>query len=280
MEFLKKHYEKIMLALVSVLLMGTALMLMGTFEPKGDGGPARDDTNISRAQPLDTNELKAIAALLKEPPPWAGTNEKPFSIEMWEWDGLDLHKAGKRMAVITNVIEELDWTVTLRTFPMIFKSLASRVGTNDIFQINIGLGGAGTRFVKIGDSFLQPIYGVNEQFTVRGYEEKKVKQKNPRTGGEETVDVSVLTLERRSGSEVKNIPLTVGRTQYEREPVATYYSTMTGERSPPGDLKRGSRFAYKGEQFEILDITEREVLIKALKDGRIERRRPSKVIRQ
>jgi len=277
MEFLKKHYEKIVLALLSVLLIGTALMLMGAFEPKGDGGPARDDRNISPAKPLDTNELKAVAGLLKEPPPWTGTNERPFAIEVWEWNGLEIHKAGKRVAIITNVIEELDWTVTLRTFPMIFKSVASRVADKDIFQINIGTGSS--RFVKLGDSFPQRIYGVDEQFTVLSYQEKKIKQKNPRTGGDVEVDVSVLTLQRKSGSAVKNVLLPVGQRVDEREPVATYYSTVTGERSV-GELKRGSRLTYKSEQFEILDITEREVLIKALKDGRIERRRPSRVIRQ
>ena len=276
MEFLKKHYEKIALAMVSVLLIVTALTLMGTFEPKGDGGPMDDRRNVSAAKPLDTDELKAIAQLLKDPPPWTGTGRPPFASEVWNWDGTKLVRAGEETGPVEgNPLDDLDWTVSYRTFPMIFMAV-SEVGTNKIFQINIA--NAGTRFVKLRDVFKQAIYGGWEQFQVLGYEEKKSeKRKNPKTGGWETVNLSVLTLQRKSGSATKNIPLTMGQTQFEREPVGHYYSTITGESS--GELKRGSVFPYKSKQYELLDISPQQVVIKQ-PDSKIYRKPPRRVVQR
>ncbi|MBI5685120.1 MAG: hypothetical protein HZC54_08555 [Verrucomicrobia bacterium] len=252
---MKKHYEKIALAIVSMMMIATAVILVDRLGLEET--PARRiDTNIAAATPLDTNELLQVATLLKNPLAWR-TNDgpRPFIPDVWKWNGTDFYRAGDEPTTKTNVVtdpaEDLNWWVASRTFPVKFMSVASEVGTNKVFAIN--LPGAGTRFVKIGDPPIrQPIYGIMEEFIVLRYDEKKVKWFNPAIGGETVSDVSVLTLQRRSAGVVKEIPLVVGKQVLESEPVARYQSSVTGEQS--GELKQGSKFNYKGRAYELVRL--------------------------
>lgn len=268
MEFLKKNYEKIALAVVSLMMIATAVILLGRLGfPRSEreflvewfqedrAAKLMSGTNILLAASLDTNELTQVAGVLKTPPAWR-TNDgpRPFIPNVWLWNGQDLIPPGVTPVttnVVTDPADDLNWWVASRTFPMKFMSVASEVGTNKVFAIN--LPGAGTRFVKIGDpSIKQSIYGTVEEFIVLRYEEKKVKKFNPAVGGETVTDMSVLTLQRKSGTVVKEIPLVVGKQVLESEPVARYLSAVTGEQS--ADLKQGAKFNYKGKAYELLRI--------------------------
>lgn len=281
MEFLKKHYEKIALAIVSLMMIATALTLVGRLGFDGSKPPAID-INISPAKPLDTNELMQIATLLKNPPSWR-TNDgpRPFIPEPWNWNGKELFPATEpppTPVVAGDPADELQWWMASRTFPMKFMSVASEVGTNKVFAINPGAGG--TRFVKIGDPPIrQLIYGTMEEFTVLRYEEKKVEWFNPAIGAKTVTDVSVLTLQRKSAGVTKEIPLVVGKQVLESEPVARYQSSATGEWS--GDLKKGSKFSYKGKTYELvrLDINPPQLIFKDVQIQKEYRRRPRVVQR-
>jgi hypothetical protein len=235
------------------------------------------DKNLAAAAPLDTNELLQISALLKTPPAWR-TNDgpRPFIPEVWKWNGKELFLAGeepKEVVVVGDPADELDWMMALRTFPMKFMSVASEVGTNKVFAIN--LPGAGTRFVKIGDPPIkQPIYGTIEEFVVLRYQEKKMKWFNPKIGSEQVSDVSELTLQRKSGSTVKEVLLPVGKQVLESEPVARYQSRTTGEQS--GELKIRSKFNYKGKAYELvrLDTNPPQLIFKDVQTQKEYRRRP------
>ncbi|OHE80937.1 MAG: hypothetical protein A2107_14860 [Verrucomicrobia bacterium GWF2_62_7] len=280
MEFLKKHYEKIALAVVSLMMIATALTLVNRLGFDGSE-PPDITTNRSAATPLDTNELMQVATLLKNPPSWR-TNDgpRPFIPEPWNWNGKELFPATEpppTPVVAGDPADELQWWMASRTFPMKFMSVVSGVGTNKVFQINPGMG---TRFVKIGDPPIrQSIYGTMEEFTVLRYEEKKVEWFNPAIGAKTVTDVSVLTLQRKSAGVTKEIPLVIGKQVLESEPVARYHSSTTGEWS--GDLKKGSKFNYKGKTYELvrLDINPPQLIFKDVQTQKEYRRRPRVVQR-
>jgi len=275
MEFLKKHYEKIALAIVSLLLMATALTLVNKLG--FDGSELPDiEKNLSPAKPLDTNELMQISTLLKNPPAWR-TNDgpRPFIPEAWNWDGKDLFpldEPPKQPTDIRDPADELDWWVASRAFPVKFMAVTSGAGASAVFQINIA--GTGSKFVKIGDAPVkQPIYGVVEEFSVLRYEEKKVEWFNPRIGAKQVSDISELVLQRKSAGIVKEILLVVGKQATESDPVARYQSSATGEWS--GDLKKGSKFAYKGKTYELvrLDINLPQLIFKDVQTQKEYRKR-------
>ncbi|MFA6560450.1 MAG: hypothetical protein WCV00_00915 [Verrucomicrobiia bacterium] len=282
MEFLKKHYEKIALAVVSLMMIATALTLVNKLGFDGAELPVIDK-NLSPAKPLDTNELMQIATLLKSPPSWR-TNDgsRPFIPEVWKWNGKDLFLASEEprevVVIAGDPAEELDWWVASRTFPIKFMGVASGAGTTAVFQINIA--GAGSRFVKIGDPPIkQAIYGTMEEFTVLRYLEKKVKWFNPKIGGEQVSDVSELTLQRKSAGVIKEVLLIVEKQTLESEPVARYQSRVSGEQS--GELKQGSKFNYKGKAYELvrLDTNPPLLIFKGIQIQKEYRKRPRVVQR-
>lgn len=275
MEFLKKHYEKIALAIVSLLLMATALTLVSKLG--FDGAELPDiEKNLSPAKPLDTNELMQISTLLKNPPAWrTNDSSRPFIPEAWDWDGQNLFPRGEkpREVVVTgDPADELDWWVASRAFPVKFMAVTSGSGASAVFQINIA--GTGSKFVKIGDPPIrQSIYGTMEEFSVLRYEEKKPEWFNPKIGAKQVVDVSELLLQRKSAGVVKDILLVVGKQATESDPVARSQSSTTNEWS--GDLKKGSKFAYKGKTYELvrLDINLPQLIFKDVQTQKEYRKR-------
>ncbi len=249
MEFLKKHYEKIAVAVVSLMMIATAVTLAGWL---GLGNSELPDINknIAPATPVDTNELMQIATLLKSPPAWR-TNDgpRPFIPDMWVWDGKEIFPPGEAhvdVHVAGDPANELEWWAASRTFPMRFMAVVSE----GVFQINIANGGS--RFVKQGDVIKQTIFGVAETFTVLRYESKKVKQFIPSLGLEREVDLSVLTLLRKSADITKQVLLVIGKTISESEPVARCVSSVTGQQFD--NLKPKSKFTYKGKEYEVVSL--------------------------
>ncbi len=268
MDFLKKHYEKVTLALVSLLLIGTAVILMGKLVLSGVEAPGDDKENYSPAKPVDTNELARVASLLQQPQRWDGKGPAPFIPGRWKFDPCTggMTEVGKDVVVVTktNVLFELDFHVRFKTFPMEFKGIVTGEGTNATFQINIA-DDRSSRFVKVGMAWRQVISGYWETFGAIKFEQKKVERLNPSTRHRETVDLSILTLRRRGGVE---IPLEMGKRRLESDPVASYVATRgTGERS--GEMVKGSVFRYKGKKFKLLDITIRLLLVEESESGAV-----------
>ena len=268
MDFLKKHYEKVTLALVSLLLIGTAVILMGKLALSGVEDPGDDNKNYSPAKPADTNELARVAAMLQQPQQWGGKGPAPFIPGRWKYDPRtgDMTEVGKDVVIVTktNVLFELDFYVRFKTFPMEFKGIATGEGTNATYQINIA-DDRSSRFVKIGSAWRQVIGGYWETFGVIKFEQKKVERFNPSTKHKENVDLSILTLRRRAGVE---IPLEMGKRRLESDPVTTYIASRgTGERS--GEMLKGTVFQYKGKKFKLLDITTRRLLIEESESGAV-----------
>ncbi|MBI5394004.1 MAG: hypothetical protein HZA91_01770 [Verrucomicrobia bacterium] len=267
MDFLKKHYEKVILAVVSVLLIATAVILMGQLAIGPGGGPGDDDINRAAAPPVDADKLVQVSAMLQQPQQWTGKGPAPFIPGQWKYDPRtrELSPAEEKIEVIKkeDPLSELDWYVRFKTFPMEFKSVVSGEGTNATFQINIA-DDRSSRFVRIGSAWRQVISGYWEIFRVTKVEQKQVERLNPATRHIEKVDVSILTLLRRGTTE---IPLILGQRRFESDPVARYESRATGERSV--EMVKGVVFQYKGKRFKLLDITTRRLLIEVSESGAV-----------
>ncbi len=273
MDFLKRHYEKVALAIVSLLLIASALTLMGRLALGGSEDRDTDKNNRAPASPLDTNELAQVAAQLTTPAHWAGQGPSPFIPEQWKYlpDKGELVKADIQGPVkVMPVLDELDWHIRFKTFPMEFKGIAFGEGANATFQINIA--NAGTRFVKIGQVFKQLIGSTVEEFKVLKLEAKKTQAFNRSTGRMQSVDVSLLTLLRRGTIE---IPLTMGQKRLESDPAASYESRVTGERSI--EVGKNAIFQYKGKRFKLLDITIRRLVIQDLESGSVHEKTPKSI---
>lgn len=276
MDFLKKHYEKVTLAVVSLLLIGSAVVLMGKLTLGGSEGPGDDTVNRAKAQAVDADGLTQVATMLQQPRQWTGKGTAPFIPEKWKFDpqSQELSKAGTEAIItgkVAQVIYDLDWFIRFKTFPMEFKSIAAGEGTNATFQINVA-DDRSSRFVKVGQSWRQAIGGFWEVFKVIKFEKKQVERFNKSTGGKEKVDVSILTLLRQGTTE---IPLTMGQRRLESDPVARYESRATPDRS--GEMVKGLAFQYKGKKFKLLDITTRRLLIEDSESGAVYEIRPRSV---
>jgi hypothetical protein len=274
MDFLKKHYEKVTLALVSLLLIATAVVLMGKLAIGGSEGPGDDAKNRAPAKPVDVEALAKVEAMLQKPQQWTGKGPGPFIPGKWKYDpkNLELSPADEKTVIgdpkIFDPLAELDWYVRFKTFPMEFKSIVSGTGSNATFQINIA-DDRSSRFAKVGSTWRQAISGYWEFFKVAKVEQKQVERLNPATKHIEKVDLSVLTLLRRGTIE---IPLTLGQRRFESDPVARYESRATNARSP--EMIKGVVFEYKGKKFKLLDITTRRLLIEDTQSGAVREIRP------
>ncbi len=252
MEFLKKHYEKIAVAIVSLMMIATAVILAGNLGIQNSEIPNVDKIpKGGEATPLNTNELLQITALLRNPPAWqTNDGQRPFIPDIWEWNGKDIYRPSTYVLIedkrVIDPADELAWTIAQRTFPMKFMAVVSE----GVFQINIANGGS--KFVKVGDAFKQIIFGAEETFTVLRYNAQKIKQFDRKLGQEREVDVSTLTLQRKSAEITKEIPLVVGKTVSESEPVGRCASSVTGQTFD--NLKVGSKVVYKGKQYEVLSL--------------------------
>ncbi len=298
MEFLKKHYEKIAVAIVSLMMIATAVILgsrlsfAGSVHPEVDRAKAKplgtnelaqirvvlqpdvplgtndlvwisallDNPHVDKdvsAHQLDTNEMMQIATLLKNPPAWqTNDGQRPFIPEEWVWNGKEIFRPAPEQTgpIIPNdPADELAWLIAQRKFPMRFMAVASE----GVFQINIA--GGNSRFVKVGDVFKQIIFGTEETFTVLRFESKTVKQFDRSLGQEREVDISVLTLQRKSVDVIKQIPLMVGKTISESEPVGRCVSRVTNQMFD--NLKPGSKIAYKDKQYEVVSLDTGRALV-------------------
>jgi hypothetical protein len=275
MEFLKKHYEKIAVAVVSLMMIATALILAGQLGLKDTELP--DINKIPpglEAKPLNTNDLMQIASLLKGPPAWRTNDEnRPFVPDKWVWDGSNIFPQGEiptttTIGPTTDPADELEWWVAYRAFPMKFMAVVS----DGVFQINIANGGS--KFVKVNDVIRQTIFGVAETFTVLRYEVRKVKQFDASLGHEREVDLSTLTLLRKSADITKEVMLVIGKTISESDPVARCISRVANEMKD--NLKKGSKFTYKGKEYGVvsLDTLLPQVVFKDIQAQRDYKKRP------
>jgi hypothetical protein len=247
MDFIKKHYEKVVLAAALLALIGSAAFLAFKASalsqevaetirsPKPKGRPL---------EPTDIGPYTNAIACLQAPPVWA--------------DAADMFATGDRLIsetrpVVEGPVHPKDPVVLLgisrRPFKLMFKSY---MGEGQNFAVN---------FLTRSRTFFVAEVGMEiaDQFERTGYFIKKFVRTNevqniPGVGPRE-VDTSFLIIQ-HEGDEP--ITLVLNRPTEEKEPVA---SVQCAEGNQTYAVSRGQKFDCSGKTYIVVDITSTQLII-------------------
>jgi len=239
MDFLKKHYEKIVLAVALVALIVSAILLALKI---GDLNAEPAPATVTKAAPVPrvtvesySNSLQALA----RPPLWTNASVdmfKPLSV------GPIIPFPG------SNEFPVILMKASRLPFKLLFKIYSYDASTNQgyNFQINFQFRNR-TFFTRaVGD-------GIKDHYEDTGYrivkfEKKSATVNDPSFGGMHEKDMSELTVQHAGDNPVV---LVLGQEAEEKEPVAQVRCTATG---PSGDYRRGQLIECQRRTYRVIDI--------------------------
>jgi hypothetical protein len=246
MDFIKKHYEKIVLAAALLALIGSAAFLAFKASalseevsetirsPKPKGRPL---------EPVDIGTYTNAIVSLQAPPTWG--------------DGPDLFAAGDRIikevitgpAITPTAEPYVVQGVSRRPFKLMFKSYT---GDGRSFQINF-LNFSRTFFVAEVGMRIADQFG-DTAFYMKKFEHKTEVVNVPGVGPRE-VDVSELTIQREGEDP---IVLVLNRVTEEKLAAASVQCSAGGQTYT---VSRGQEFECGGKTYIVVDITPTQVII-------------------
>jgi hypothetical protein len=251
MDFIKKHYEKIALALALLILIGSALFLyfkVSSLTEEVQGAPYQPKPKGGDAQPTDLSQYTNAMASLQQPAQWSEHEIDPFR---------RLGGPGGTTESTNPVVPQTEPVVLLDVHRELFKlKFVSYSGAGENFQLNFSTR-ARTFFVpKVG----LPVEGMNEQtgYVITKFEPKTCTNNVPGIGARE-VDCSELTLQHEREDP---IVLVLDKVAEEREPVATLQCTAAGGTLP---VRRQQTFDCGGQTYNVVDILPKQVIIADIK---------------
>ena len=255
MDFIKKHFEKVLLAGALLVLIGVAGFLAWKVEKLSEEVNAGlKGTERERALTFTpTGDYSNALAGLKAPSSWRSNPTDPFHTE------IEIVRATP-VSTITNPVTPQKFVpkqpftlvkITRRPFKLVFKSYSGQ-GVN--FAISAG---SRTIFVsKAGDKIWSPIDKFDTGYTIINFEMKKVQVEVPGiAGGQRMHDISELTIQR--GSEPP-IVLVLNRITEEKEPEAVVTCVSDNQELP---VRKGQSVACGGKIYNVVDISLRQVVI-------------------
>jgi len=242
MDFLKRYYEKIVLAAALVALIGSAIYLAMRVSQLSSGGPTtRTAIKAVPIQPMDPTPYSNAITSLANPPLW--TNGNPFA-----------EIGGPTPAPPTNIDKtaapELPislLSVVRKPFKLLFMAYANDPAAGGYnFQIN---------FQFRARSFFIPAVGdlIKDRYEDTGYrivkfEKKSVAVYDPTFNTARDKDVSELTVQHEGANPVV---LVLGKESEDQEPVAQVRCTADGL---TGEYRRGQLLKCKGVSYKVFDI--------------------------
>lgn len=260
MDFLKRHYEKLILALALMILIGAAAYLVSevgkldreikntpTFVPsKGKGIPPVHDAHYKRA-----------LAALRNPAVWTNTAHSMFVpyeplVTNLPPTGADSHPPPVKVIYLRQVVSQ--------RFGLLFKAYRWNEETKTASQFQINLRTKNT-------SFFVPAVGdpIEDRFEKTGYKivnfERKTKMVAvPGLPNAQEDDISELTVQKDEGKPVTLILNKVA----EPDPVA---HIQCGQDGPISPLKVDDTFTCFGKTHKVVDIVATQVIILDIKTG-------------
>jgi hypothetical protein len=247
MALLKKHYEKIVLAIGLLVLISSAAFLafkVGSLSQEIQEAPHRIVPKAKGIQTLDLGTYSNAMAALAQPPLWT-TEPKLFPPDVpIQMRGPDI----TTNQVTGNVPILLQ--VQHQPFKLLFMQYS---GEGQNFQLNF-LTRARTFFVSnIGDP-------IKDQFGDTGYritkfEKKKIMVDDASLGRKRENDISELTIQ-HEGEDL--IVLVVGQITEQREPVAIILCKGSQR---PQQVVRQQQFDCAGKTYIVVDITPNQMII-------------------
>ncbi|MGD0017048.1 MAG: hypothetical protein ABSC38_06005 [Verrucomicrobiia bacterium] len=248
MDFLKKHYDKILLAMafILVIVFGSILVLKVNSLSRRLDQPNTllEPPQKATYEQMDTRKYAEALNVLQHPPVWEATE-------------VDLFPRGTpSQAVISNKpiaylrLERLP-------FDLLFKAYSWDAEKNKAFNFQISLRDLTRAYftTAVGDP-------VKDKFGDTGYSITKFEHKvenvlNPSIGHKVEVDRSELTLE-RPGEDM--IVLELGKVHLRTESVAT----VVCQEDPQKEIqvRRGQSITCPSNTYIVVDMNEKQMVIK------------------
>ena len=239
MDFLRKHYEKIVLALVLVALIASAIYLALRISVLSAEPPP--NAIVGRAALAPRVALGAYSNaidVLAQPPLW--TNAA----------GFDPIQTGPVFTIptITNEFPVILMGVVRKPFKLLFKIYSYDASTKEgyNFQINFQFR-ARTFFVRSVGDMIKDRYD-DTGYRITKFEKKSIMVNDPSLGGEHEKDVSELTVQH--GNE-KPVLLVLGQESEDQEPVAL---VRCGAAGATQEYRRGQLFECDRKTYRVFDI--------------------------
>jgi hypothetical protein len=242
MDFLKRHYEKIVLAVALVALIGSAIYLaMRVSQLSSEGPTMRAATHATPIQPIDLTSYSTAIASLTAPPMW--THGNPFK---------EISTGNYIFSTNTNTNVETQLPITLlsvvrKPFKLLFMTYSydpAAGGYN--FQINFQFR-ARTFFISQVGEDIKDHYE-DTGYRIVKFERKSVAVYDPSFNTTRDKDVSELTVQHEGANPVV---LVLGKESEDQEPVAQVRCTADGL---TGEYRRGQSLNCKGVTYKVFDI--------------------------
>ncbi len=252
-DFLKKHFEKLLLALALVVLIVSAWLLSNQVDQLNTA-----NQEVRRRQKKKGNDVQSIPlgpysnvlAYLQSPPLW--TNPIRIVITTQSPTGPNVDNTG----TVTGCDPACLTSVTREPFKLLFKAYT---GDGHNFQLNLSTYNKTFYVADVGmevaDKFDKTAYFIKD------FKQKKTTVNDSQMGRDYEKDVSELTLQ-RTGDDP--IVLTLNQIKEGREPVA--WVRCEGEnRSRP--IRKQQTFTCKDKTWKVVDINQNQMLIIDAKTG-------------
>jgi hypothetical protein len=244
MDFLKKHYEKFLLAVALVALIVSAIYLaIRVSELSSEGPTTRAATHVAPTPHVDLTTYSNAITSLAEPPMWTNVAVDPFTpIQL-----RDFADHGP----LTNLTSAPEPVVLLsvvrKPFKLLFMAYSYDATTGGYnFQINFQFRSR-TFFIPALGDIIKDHYE-DTGYRIAKFERKSVVVDDPTLHVPRDKDVSELTVQHDEGNPVV---LALGKEGVDQEPVAQVRCSADGH---TGEYRRGQLLTCKGATYKVIDI--------------------------
>lgn len=256
MEFLKKHYEKVALAVILLVLMITGVVLaikVGRLNAALDADANRPPGRGNQVEPLSLGAYANALQSLQSPPQW--TTNTLFK-------GADSIVHTNTAKTSPDLLFMMLGPPRPEPFKLLFKTCSydASKGEGYNFQVNF-LSRSQTFFIThVGD----PVKDQYEDtgYKVTGYTRKTRAEYNATTGSTNVVDQSELTVQHAGEGPIL---MTLGQVTLGKEPVATI---RCDEALRPQAVRRGQTFACKNVSYNVVDMSLTQMIVVEVATGK------------
>ncbi|HUI07608.1 MAG TPA: hypothetical protein VL486_11465 [Verrucomicrobiae bacterium] len=252
MDFLKKHYEMIAVAVALVALTASAIMLSLKVDALNSelGQTPRGSLRSEAVPHINASSYSNAIVALEHPPLWTNAPTDPFM----RVGSTQVSTAGGTEAT-TNGLQIVLMSITRKPFKLLFKAYSydsdKQEGYN--FQINFQFR-ARTFFVRAAGDAIKDRYE-DTGYRIVSFQRKFTMVNDPSLGGKREKDVSELTIQHEGE---KPVVLVLLQETEEQEPVAKVRCGATG---PEREYRRGQRIECGGKTYKVVDIDPVQMVI-------------------
>jgi|GEM_PF-1852419 len=257
MELLKKHYEKLILAVILLVLLSTGIWLAIKISriSAGMDGPVRAPSSRGELlPPLPVEPYAQALQTLQAPPQWEKGNVPLFPVAEVS--------AVSRPVVNTQELPFAVLDVRPQLFKLFFKSYTydAEKGKGYNFQVNLQFRPRTFFVPEVGDAIKDAYEDTG--YKVVGYTRKTREEYSEKTLSTNIVDESELIVQREGEEPVL---LVLGRAAASREPVAKIQCDDSNQTQL---VRRGQGFTCKGITYNVVDMSLTQMIVMEKETGR------------